>query len=182
MGGSGSNSDANGFDTLYLGGAGTYTLGLGQVNSIERFKLGNPEGTDNEASNLIATALPFDGGAIFEGNEAANVILSTIDSDTVMGNGGSDVLLALAGDDLVEGGEGVDIVFGDAITAGELATLVSLIGGQLNGLNLGGVDLGALLSGAGGLLDGVLGAVIGSGNDTLVGGNGIDLLLGACRA
>ena len=182
------------FDTLYLGGAGTYTLGLGglSVSSIERFKLGNPEGTDNEASNLIAAGLLFYGAATYEGNENTNIIISTTGADTVRGNGGTDVLLGLAGDDLVEGNDGIDIVIGDGITTSDLGVLLGLAAGflgdigDLAGFDLGGLDIGTLLGGGGGgllgglggLIDGVLGFVNGSGNDTVRGGDGIDVLLG----
>ena len=191
----GGTGGANDFDTLYLGGAGTYNLGLGglSVSSIELFKLGNPEGTEDEASNLIAATLLFYGAATYEGNEATNIIISTTGTDTVRGFGGTDVLLGLAGNDLIEGGDGIDIVIGDGITTQELGVLLGLAGGflgglgDLGGLGLGGIDIGALLGGGGaggllgglgGLLDGVLGFVNGSGNDTVIGGDGIDVLLG----
>ncbi len=141
----------------------------------------------------MATALLLNGGATFEGNDGTNLIVATTANDTVRGNGGLDVLLGLAGDDLVEGNEDVDLLIGDGITTAEIGILLGLAAGLLGGvgnlpgLNIGGIDIGGLLGGGagagvlgflGGIIDGALGFVNGSGNDTLRGGDGLDVLFG----
>jgi Ca2+-binding RTX toxin-like protein len=183
---------AGDFDTLYLGGEGTY-IPTSLVTSIELFRLGVPEGPTTTATNLVATALLLNGGATFEGNDGTNLIVATTANDTVRGNGGLDVLLGLAGDDLVEGNEDVDLLIGDGITTAEIGILLGLAAGLLGGvgnlpgLNIGGIDIGGLLGGGagagvlgflGGIIDGALGFVNGSGNDTLRGGDGLDVLFG----
>ncbi len=167
--------NANDDDTLYLGGSGTYMLDLGSVSSVERFRLGNPEGTEHAAGNLIAAALLAYGPARYEGNEATNVILSTTSADTVIGFGGTDVLMALAGNDLIEGNQDIDVLIGDGITSAQLEVLLGLARGFLGDVDgLDGFDIEAV----GSLLDGALGFVSGSGDDTIHGGEDIDVLLG----
>lgn len=185
----------SGYDTLLFEGPGSFTVSP-LTKAVELFKLGNKDGTTaTDDATLIGTLLSY--GAEFEGNDGNNIILATTRQDQIRAGGGNDIALGLAGDDRLDGGEGFDLLLGDGLSAAELNDVLALAGSLLEGLDLG--DLSSLLplGGAaspaaassslggfslfgslGSILESALDALSGSGNDTLDGGAGTDLLLG----
>lgn len=188
----------SGYDTLLFEGPGSFTVSP-LTREVELFKLGNKDGSPaSDDATLIGTLLTY--GAEFEGNDGNNILLATTRDDQVRAGDGNDIALGLAGDDHLEGGDGFDLLLGDGVSAAELNDLLALAGSLLEGLDLG--DLGSLLplgggiapasepstpglggfslfGGLGSILESALDALSGSGNDTLKGGAGTDLLLGS---
>jgi len=178
-----------GFDKLLFEGSGTFTVNS-LTKAVELFKLGNADGTTSTVdSNLVGTLLTY--GAQFEGNDGSNVILGSLQNDVIRGGDGAfDLLAGLAGDDEIHGGNGVDIIFGDAPKPSDLQKLPAALDslGLAELVDLEGVvslsdDLAGLSDFLGSdillpILDEALSFLIGSGDDVINGGDGLDLLFG----
>lgn len=166
-----------GADSLFGGSGGTDTLSYVRSATAVTVSLtsGTASGGDAE-------------GDTFSGFEAVN---GTAFADTLIGDGAANTLSGLAGDDLLQGMAGTDVLYGgdgsdsliggagsDTVYGGNGLDMVSYAG-SATGV---AVDLGAN-TGSGGDAAGdkfyeVEGVIGSSGNDTLTGTTGGDILAG----
>jgi Ca2+-binding RTX toxin-like protein len=194
-------------DDLLIGGAGNDTVdgGAGADTTIYAFAtLGvtvsltdavagrtggtsaGPDGVDtlvdieNIAGSVFDDQLTGNSGAnILVGGNGVDALFGGAGADTLYGGAGSDTLLGGTGDDTLNGGVGADNLDGgngqdiadySTATVAVVAVLTDAVAGRTGGSVTGGDGPDTLID-----IEGVAGT---SGNDTLTGNAGINVLLG----
>lgn len=164
----------SGYDKIWFSGDGTLLLTpyLSEIELIEMRRLtdaekntsGAPTGQmTTGAANIIATLVPE--GVNIIGNDNTNIIVGTMFDDSINAMGGLDIVAGLLGDDTILGGDGGGLLLGDGITSLELLDIAGLFGFSNQLLN----DVATVI-------DAVLEPI--KGNDSVVGGDGIDVIFG----
>ena len=121
-----------GTDTLrYTGNAATTLTLTNLVSNIEQVEIANAAGlsTGLAAINVNAAAVTSNGMTLV-GNNGANVLTGTAQTDTLIGNGGNDVFVIGAAADhgvgeVITGGAGTDVIRFTSTTAGQTLTLAA---------------------------------------------------------
>ena len=186
-----------GTDTLRYTGNAAATLTLTNlVSNIEQVELANAAGLSTGLATInVNAAAVTSNGMTLVGNNGANVLTGTSQTDTLIGNGGNDVIVIgtaadHGGGEVITGGAGTDVIRFTSVTGGEELTLsagvtvesvvIANAAGVTTGTTALDVDASAVVSN-GLTLIGNAGANILTGtglDDVLKGGGGDDVLTG----
>ena len=155
-------SDGDTIQVLEAGKKGDRVLWEGNRLEVDAFNFGNGVSINvinisdaDVFDNPIVYTMGTEGVDLIFGNDSDNLIDGKGGDDIIFGGGGNDVIIGGEGDDVITGGDGDDIIRGDGVDVDD-AAVAYFEDADVSGDSLSASDM------------------ITDGNDTIIGGDGVD--------